>query len=111
MKRFSEAVPESRRRVLLARMAATRAELCAANRVVETTRRAWGSGSGGQPVSVRAALRTLTAFRTLAAPGGAALAVALVGIVAMGPRRLVVTAVRAGLAALVTRMVRDAVHR
>ncbi|WP_231752983.1 hypothetical protein [Burkholderia sp. TSV86] len=47
----------------------------------------------------------------LGGSAGVAIAVALVGCVVLGPRRLVMTAARAGLAALVGRMARDAVQK
>lgn len=98
-RRISDGSPESRRRVLLARMAATRAELSASNHVVETARRARSGDIADYPAMK---LPTL---------GGSAVAVALAGFVILGPRRIVTTAVRAGLVALIGRMTRDMVEK
>ncbi|NPT39388.1 hypothetical protein [Paraburkholderia xenovorans] len=102
MKRVSGTTPESRRRMLLARMAATRAELYASNHVIEMTRlTSLTANIGYAPIKLPA----------IGGSTGAAIAVALAALVVMGPRRLVMTAVRAGLVGLLGRMVRDAMHR
>ncbi|WP_230942148.1 hypothetical protein [Burkholderia cepacia] len=48
---------------------------------------------------------------TLGGSAVAAVAVALAGFVILGPRRIVTTAVRAGLVALIGRMTRDMVEK
>ncbi|WP_244130342.1 hypothetical protein [Burkholderia sp. BCC0044] len=93
---------ELQRRVLLARMAATRAELSASSHVIDTT----------QQSSARVRARHPSAsLPTLYGSTGISIAVALVGLAALGPRRLVATAVRAGLVALIGRMTRDIVRQ
>ncbi|KVU53595.1 hypothetical protein [Burkholderia cepacia] len=104
-RRISDGSPESRRRVLLARMAATRAELSASNHVVETARRARSGDIADYPAMK---LPTLGGSAVAAV---AAVAVALAGFVILGPRRIVTTAVRAGLVALIGRMTRDMVEK
>ncbi|MPV61417.1 hypothetical protein CFB46_34620 [Burkholderia sp. HI2761] len=94
--------PESMRRVLLARMAATRAELSASNQVVELTRRTRFGDVTEYPTMK---------LPTLDGSTGAAIAVALAGFVILGPRRLVTTAIQAGLVALIGRMTRDIVQK
>jgi hypothetical protein len=101
MKPVPDMAPESRRRMLLARMAATRTELCASNHVIEMARQTSLAANTGHPLMKLPAIGGST---------GAAIAVALAALVVMGPRRLVMTAVRAGLVGLIGRMVRDAVH-
>lgn len=83
-------------------MAATRAELAASNHVLEMTRQT----SRGDD-SVYPALK----LPTLDGSAVAAIAVALAGFVILGPRRLVTTAARAGLAALIGRMTQDIVQK
>ncbi|MDF0506825.1 hypothetical protein POK33_39410 [Burkholderia cenocepacia] len=94
--------PESMRRVLLARMAATRAELGASNHVVALTRRTGGGGIAGYPTMK---------LPTLGGSTRAAIAVALAGFVILGPRQVVTTAIRAGLVALIGRLTRDIVRK
>lgn len=94
--------PESRRRMLLARMAATRAELSASNHVIEMTRRTSLTANPGHPLMKLPAIGGST---------GAAVAVALAALVVIGPRRLILTAVRAGLVGLLGRMVGDSMHQ
>ena len=101
-RRISDGSPESRRRVLLARMAATRAELSASNHVVETARRARSGDIADYPAMK---------LPTLGGSAVAAVAVALAGFVILGPRRIATTAVRAGLVALIGRMTRDMVEK
>ncbi|WP_249043944.1 hypothetical protein [Burkholderia diffusa] len=48
---------------------------------------------------------------TLGGSTGAAVAVALAGFVILGPRRLVTTAVRAGLVALIGQMTREIMQK
>ncbi|WP_254209549.1 hypothetical protein [Burkholderia multivorans] len=100
--RASADAPESQRRALLARMAATRAELSASNHVVGMT----GRISGGS--SARHALMRLP---SLGGSTGAAIAVVLAGFAVLGPRRLLATIVRAGLISLIGRMARDVVAK
>ncbi|WP_175969329.1 hypothetical protein [Burkholderia sp. BCC0322] len=100
--RIPDGSPESMRRVLLARMAATRAELSASNHVAEMTRR-------GRPGDI--AEYPAVKLPTLGGSTGAAVAVALAGFVILGPRRLVTTAVRAGLVTLIGRMTRDIMQK
>ncbi|UQP01473.1 hypothetical protein L0Z36_05955 [Burkholderia multivorans] len=100
--RASADAPESQRRALLARMAATRAELSASNHVVGMT----GRISGGS--SARHALMRLP---SLGGSTGAAIAVVLAGFAVLGPRRLLATIVRAGLVSLIGRMARDVVAK
>ncbi|KVE36422.1 hypothetical protein WS68_00330 [Burkholderia sp. TSV86] len=102
-RRAAERSPEAQRRVLLARMAATRTELSSSNRVIDMTR---PISAGGNTAGYRA-----MTLPNLGGSAGVAIAVALVGCVVLGPRRLVMTAARAGLAALVGRMARDAVQK
>lgn len=92
---------ESTRRVLLARMAATRAELAASNHVVDMARRG-RSGDNSEPSEMK------TPF--LGVPSGVAVAVVLAGYLALGPRRLVTTALRAGLVAMIGRLTRAIVQ-
>lgn len=101
-RRTPDGSPESQRSVLLARMAATRAELSASNHVLELTRQPSARDRGGHPVVKLPALGGAT---------GVAIAVALAGLAVLGPRRLVTTAVRAGLAAMIGRMTRDIVQK
>ncbi|MBM2766594.1 hypothetical protein [Burkholderia anthina] len=101
-RRTPDGSPESQRSVLLARMAATRAELSASNHVLELTRQPSARDRGGHPVVKLPALGGAT---------GVAIAVALAGLAVLGPRRLVATAVRAGLAAMIGRMTRDIVQK
>ncbi|AXK65054.1 hypothetical protein [Burkholderia sp. IDO3] len=101
-RRTPDGSPESQRSVLLARMAATRAELSASNHVLELTRQPSARDRGGHPVVRLPALGGAT---------GVAIAVALAGLAVLGPRRLVTTAVRAGLAAMIGRMTRDIVQK
>ncbi|WP_107313404.1 hypothetical protein [Burkholderia metallica] len=100
--RIPDGSPESRRRVLLARMAATRAELSASNHVVEMTRRARPGD-----IAVYPAMK----LPTLGGSTGVAVAVALACLVILGPRRLVTTAVRTGLVTLIGRMTRDIMQK
>ncbi|KVF78308.1 hypothetical protein QZM18_04425 [Burkholderia diffusa] len=101
-RRIPDDSPESMRRVLLARMAATRAELSASNQVVEMTRRARSGDIAEYPVM---------RLPTLGGSTGAAVAVALAGFVILGPRRLVTTAVRTGLVALIGQMTREIMQK
>jgi hypothetical protein len=87
---------------VLARVAATRAELLSASRLSKV-----GAGENriAGPVSRDAGpvlLRT---------PNAALLALFLVGSVILGPRQILVTSFRAGLAARITRTVRDLADR
>ncbi|SAL66614.1 hypothetical protein AWB69_07544 [Caballeronia udeis] len=87
---------------VLARMAATRAELSSASRLSKV-----GAGENriAGPVSRDAGpvlLRT---------PNAALIALFLVGSVILGPRQILVTSFRAGLAAWITRTVRDLAGR
>ena len=87
---------------VLARVAATRAELLSASRLSKV-----GAGENriAGPVSRDAGpvfLRT---------PNAALLALFLVGSVILGPRQILVTSFRAGLAAWITRTVRDLADR
>jgi hypothetical protein len=91
----------ARQRVLRARMAATRAELSAANHVVETTRQAWRS---------RNPSAALIKLPTLAGSSGLALALTLVGFVVVGPRKVLSTVIRVGTLGLITRAVRSAIR-
>ncbi|WP_249196493.1 hypothetical protein [Burkholderia cenocepacia] len=93
---------ESQRRVLLARMAATRAELSASSHVIDTTQQSSAHDRVRHPS---------TSLPTLYGSTGASIALALVGLAVLGPRRLVATAVRAGLVALIGRMTRDIVRQ
>ncbi|MCA8090378.1 hypothetical protein LGM65_05675 [Burkholderia anthina] len=101
-RRTPDGSPESQRSVLLARMAATRAELSASNHVLELTRQPSARDRGSHPVVKLPALGGST---------GVAIAVALAGLAVLGPRRLVTTAVRAGLVAMIGRMTRDIVQK
>ncbi|MDS0857121.1 hypothetical protein NUV25_05335 [Burkholderia pseudomultivorans] len=94
--------PETQRRALLARMAATRAELSASNHVIGMAGRI-SSGSN----AVHAPLR----LPSLGGSAGAAVAVVLAGVAVLGPRRLLTTIVRAGLVSLIGRMARDIVAK
>lgn len=97
----SDASPESQRSVLLARMAATRAELAASNHVIELTRQPSARNCAGPAMPLPA----------LDGSAGVAIAVALAGLAVLGPRRLVTTAARAGLVAMIGRMMRDIVQK
>ena len=81
--------------VVLARMAATRAELVSASQLSKigagANRTAFSPDSG--PVFLRT-------------PNAALLAIVLVGSVIIGPRQILVTSFRAGLTAWITRTVR-----
>ncbi|QTD88439.1 hypothetical protein [Burkholderia anthina] len=103
-RRTPDGSPESQRSVLLARMAATRAELSASNHVLELTRQPSARDRGGHPVVKLPALGGATGVAI-------AIAVTLAGLAVLGPRRLVTTAVRAGLAAMIGRMTRDIVQK
>ncbi|KWF30939.1 hypothetical protein [Burkholderia pseudomultivorans] len=94
--------PESQRRALLARMAATRAELSASNHVIEMTGRISSGGNAGHAT---------TRLPSLGGSSGAAIAIVLAGFAVLGPRRLLTTIVRAGLASLIGRMARDVVAK
>jgi hypothetical protein len=87
---------------VLARMAATRAELSSANRL---SNRGAGENRIARPVSPDAGPAIL---RT---PNAALVAVLLVGFVILGPRQIMVTSFRAGLTAWITRTVRDLAGR
>ncbi|PRG11735.1 hypothetical protein C6Q21_08030 [Burkholderia multivorans] len=100
--RASADAPESQRRALLARMAATRPELSASNHVVGMTGRISG-GSGARHALMR--------LPSLGGSTGAAIAVVLAGFAVLGPRRLLATIVRAGLVSLIGRMARDVVAK
>lgn len=102
MKCVPDRAPESRRRMLLAHMAATRAELYASNHVIEMTRQTSLTDNTGH---------SLMKLPAIGGSTGAAIAVALAGLVVMGPRRLIMTAVRAVVVGLIGRMVRDATHQ
>lgn len=93
--------PEAQRRALLARMAATRAELSASNHVIEMTGRISGGNAG------HASMR----LPSVGGASGAAIAVVLAGFAVLGPRRLLTTIVRAGLVSLIGRIARDVVAK
>ncbi|QQK03721.1 MULTISPECIES: hypothetical protein [Burkholderia] len=103
-RRTPDGSPESQRSILLARMAATRAELSASNHVLELTRQPSARDRGGHPVVKLPALGGSTGVAI-------AVAVALAGLAVLGPRRLVTTAVRAGLVAMIGRMTRDVAQK
>lgn len=88
---------ESKRRAILAHMAATRAELSACCHLIEVLQRKSRSGQGiGLP--------------SIAGPTGTAIGVALAGCVILGPRRVAMTACRAALVALIGRASREIVR-
>ncbi|WP_175751972.1 hypothetical protein [Burkholderia anthina] len=105
-RRTPDGSPESQRSILLARMAATRAELSASNHVLELTRQPSARDRGGHPVVKLPALGGSTGVAI-----AVAVAVALAGLAVLGPRRLVTTAVRAGLVAMIGRMTRDVAQK
>jgi hypothetical protein len=83
--------------VVLARMAATRAELVATSRLPDIGA---GQKRTARPVATNAGPLLL---RT---PNAALLALALVGLVIIGPRQILVISFRAGLTAWISRTVR-----
>jgi hypothetical protein len=81
--------------VVLARMAATRAELVSASQLSKI-----GAGAN------RTAFSPDAGPMFLRTPNAALLAIVLVGSVIIGPRQILVTSFRAGLTAWITRTVR-----
>jgi hypothetical protein len=83
--------------VVLARMAATRAELVSTRQLSDIAARP-------KPTARRVAMDAGPVF--LRTPNAALLAIALVGSVIIGPRQVLVISFRAGLTAWITRTVR-----
>jgi len=83
--------------IVLARMAATRAELVSTSQLLD-------SGTGPKRTARHVAMDAGPVF--LRTPNAALLAVVLVGLVIIGPRQVLVISFRAGLTAWITRTVR-----
>jgi hypothetical protein len=84
--------------VVLARMAATRAELVSNSQLLKI-------GPGPNRTATRVSTHAGPVF--LRTPNAALLATVLVGLVIVGPRQILVTSFRAGLTAWIARAVRD----
>jgi hypothetical protein len=82
--------------VVLARMAATRAELVSASQL---------STIGAGPKTAARRVSTDTGPLILRTPNAALLAIVLVGLVIIGPRQILTISFRAGLTAWITRTV------
>lgn len=83
--------------IVLARMAATRAELVSASQLPDR---------GGGPKRTARHVAMDTGPVLLRTPNAALLAIVLVGLVIIGPRQVLVISFRAGLTAWITRTVR-----